>query len=96
MYHREGGNGIELLPYSTEPPAWPSVSQDGRYVYFHRFIGNILPYGASDATLGDYQLRRLDLHTGSISKVTAGKQDSKAVIVVGVLLLQKSPLMGKS
>lgn len=73
MYHREGGNGIELLPYSTEPPAWPSVSQDGRYVYFHRFIGNILPYGASDATLGDYQLRRLDLHTGSISKVTSGK-----------------------
>jgi Tol biopolymer transport system component len=38
MYHREGGVGIELLADGSA--TWPSVSRDGKYVYFEHRSGN--------------------------------------------------------
>ncbi|WP_419160961.1 amidohydrolase family protein [Candidatus Palauibacter sp.] len=35
MYHRDGGEGVELVGDEVENPSWPSVSADGRYLYFH-------------------------------------------------------------
>ena len=35
MYHRDGGEGVELVGGEVENPSWPSVSADGRYLYFH-------------------------------------------------------------
>lgn len=72
MYHRDGGRGIELVPYGTQAPGWPSVSRDGRFVYFHQFVGEPLPYGGQDSSKGDFQLRRLELATGRVTAVTTG------------------------
>ena len=63
MYHRDGGEGVELL--EERAARWPSVSPDGRHVYFHVDEG-------SDALAGDFQIRRLDLRTGETLDVTAG------------------------
>ena len=73
MYHRDGGTGIELVPYTTEMPGWPSVSPDGRFLYFHQFVGSILSYGGQDSSKGDFQIRRLELATGEVTRVTSGQ-----------------------
>jgi Tol biopolymer transport system component len=63
MYHRDGGEGVELLGEGSA--TWPSVSRDGKYVYFEHRSG-------SEAFEGDYQIRRMDLKTGNVVDVTAG------------------------
>ncbi len=73
LYHRDGGAGVELVPYSTEMPGWPSVSSDGRFLYFHQFVGSVVPYGGQDSSKGDFQLRRFELATGEITPVTDGQ-----------------------
>jgi len=73
MYHRDGGQGIELVSNSDEGgTAWPSVSRDGRYLYFHVYSG---PPGLAgrDALAGHWQVRRKDLATGEIVSVSAGE-----------------------
>jgi Tol biopolymer transport system component len=69
MYHRTGGEGVELLGESAA--TWPSVSSDGRYVYFQHRSGN-------NAFAGDYQLRRLELETGKVVDITTGKAEGAA------------------
>jgi Tol biopolymer transport system component len=69
MYHREGGDGIELLGDGSA--TWPSVSPDGRHVFFEHRSGN-------DAFQGDYQIRRLDVETGQVLDITAGKAEGAA------------------
>ena len=83
MYHRDGGTGIELVPYTTEMPGWPSVSPDGRYLYFHQFVGSILPYGGQDSSKGDFQLRRLELATGQVTPITTGQSQQQGRMTSG-------------
>ena len=73
MYHRDGGQGVELVANSDEGgAAWPSVSRDGRYLYFHVYSG---PPGLAgrDALAGHWQVRRKDMITGEVVSVTAGE-----------------------
>ena len=83
MYHRDGGAGIELVPYTIEMPGWPSVSPDGRYLYFHQFVGTPLPYGGQDSSVGDFQLRRLEFATGVITPVTQGRSQQQGRLTSG-------------
>lgn len=83
MYHRDGGAGIELVPYTIEMPGWPSVSPDGRFVYFHQFVGTPLPYGGQDSSVGDFQLRRLELATGRITPITQGRSQQQGRLTSG-------------
>lgn len=69
MYHREGGEGVELLADGSA--TWPSVSRDGNHVYFQHRSGN-------DAFQGDYQLRRIGVKTGKVIDITAGKAEGAA------------------
>lgn len=62
----QGGNpGRRVLP-PAERAAWPSVSRDGRHLYYH------VATGAPDMVKGAYQLRRLELETGRVSEITTG------------------------
>ncbi len=66
MYHRDGGTGIALVGTEVTGATWPSVSPDGRYVYFH------FRDGGRDALKGNYQVQRLDLRSGQRIDITAG------------------------
>ncbi|MEX2467921.1 MAG: amidohydrolase family protein [Gemmatimonadota bacterium] len=54
-----------LLP-PGERAAWPSMSRDGRYLYYQ------VATRAPDIVKGAYQLRRLELESGQVSEVTTG------------------------
>lgn len=69
MYHKDGGDGVELLGEGAA--TWPSVSPDGRFVYFEHRSGN-------DILQGDLQIRRLELETGTVIDITAGKAEGAA------------------
>lgn len=69
MMHRDGGQGVQIL--GDNSAHWPSVSADGRYVYYHVRSG-------SDALAGDYQVRRLELKNGEVTAVTAGRAQGAA------------------
>jgi Tol biopolymer transport system component len=78
MYHRDGGKGLELVGKENRGAEWPSVSPDGRYVYFHYAAGEPNPYaGHEDITQGSYQIKRLDLRTGNVADITAGVGDQQ-------------------
>ena len=83
MYHRDGGTGVELVPYTTRMPGWSSVSPDGRYIYFHQFVGSILPYGGQDSSKGDFQIRRLELATGHVTPITSGQSQQQGRMTSG-------------
>ena len=83
MYHRDGGTGVELVPYTTQMPGWSSVSPDGRYLYFHQFVGSILPYGGQDSSKGDFQIRRLELATGHVTPITSGQSQQQGRMTSG-------------
>jgi Tol biopolymer transport system component len=68
MYHRDGGEGVSVLADGLGPAAWPSVSSDGRYLYFQLSKGRTLQGSVG----GDLQLRRMDLRSGEVIKITAG------------------------
>lgn len=72
MYHRDGGEGIDLLEEGFQSAEWPSLSRDGRYLYF----GISMP-GERDPLKGSRQIRRLDLESGEIIKITAGVANSQ-------------------
>lgn len=66
MYHREGGKGIDLVSEDVSGETWPSVSQDGKYMYFQASPGG------GEALNGDFQLRRYNFETGNIIDITSG------------------------
>ncbi|MBT8336562.1 MAG: PD40 domain-containing protein, partial [Gemmatimonadetes bacterium] len=68
MVHRDGGSGVQLVEDGT----WPSVSPDGRHVYFQTRTG------PADALAGHYVVRRLDRETGVVVDITAGNADGPA------------------
>lgn len=80
MYHKDGGSGIELLANSRQPASWPSLSRDGRFMYF-QVSGqgaNQAGYGGrADFLGGNYQVRRLDIKTGEVSAVSFGEQSQQ-------------------
>lgn len=67
MYHRNGGQGVELIGNDVSRAGWPSMSSDGRYLYYH-----YSPDNERDLLKGAYQLSRLDLATGDVMEVTGG------------------------
>ena len=75
MYHRSGGSGIRLNERKNDQQdlGEPSVSPDGRYVYFSE---DVSPGGAFDYNRdphsGIYAVRRLDLENGGIETVISG------------------------
>lgn len=72
MYHREGGNGVELVSEDVPGESWPSVSQDGKYLYFQASPGR------GEALNGDFQLRRYNFETGNIIDITSGNANGPA------------------
>ena len=73
MYHRDGGKGLELIGKDNRDAEWPAVSPDGRYVYFQYEAADPSSYaGHDDLTQGAYQIKRLDLRTGTVDDITAG------------------------
>ena len=76
MYHRDGGEGTELVAAAGRAgPAAPSVSADGKYVFYHTTMANVTD---DEPLSGLQQLRRLELRTGQIVDVTAGESTGPA------------------
>ncbi len=73
MYHRDGGEGVALLGSDFESAGSPSVSRDGRYVYFDLSKGRTL----EGAVGGDHQVRRLELKTGEVLRITSGEPNTQ-------------------
>ncbi|MEQ9398644.1 MAG: hypothetical protein RJQ04_05700 [Longimicrobiales bacterium] len=88
MYHADGGTGIEVVGSDAGSASWPSVSRDGRYLYYQlRTPGSTVPWAVDevegvdeliagtvqDALQGSYNLRRMDLQTGEVTSVTSGE-----------------------
>lgn len=82
MYHVDGGEGIEVVSSDEGSASWPSVSADGRYLYYQvRTPGQTVPWTAEemesgtvqDLLQGAYNLRRMDLATGEVTRVTTGE-----------------------
>jgi Tol biopolymer transport system component len=71
MYHRDGGEGVRLLEEGSA--AKPSVSPDGRYLYYQVNAGN-----GNDAVRGHRQIRRFEFRNGTQIDITAGLGDGAA------------------
>ncbi|MEE8477619.1 MAG: hypothetical protein V3S19_04575, partial [Gemmatimonadales bacterium] len=69
MYHRDGGAGVQLV--DENGAQWPSVSSDGRYLYYQL-------RSSGDALSGHYQIQRLELRTGTVIDITTGSADGAA------------------
>lgn len=69
MYHRDGGAGVRLVDETGA--RWPSVSSDGRYLYYQL-------RSRGDALSGHYQIQRLELRTGAVIDITTGAADGAA------------------
>jgi Tol biopolymer transport system component len=74
MYHRDGGEGIEVIGASSglSGPAWPSPSRDGRYLYFQVNAGS-----ARDVVRGSVQLRRFEFATREVIAITSGEANTQ-------------------
>ena len=76
MYHKDGGAGIEIV--KDQPGiAWPSLSRDGRYLYFMATPGNPESGGWREDIKGGAQIRRMDLRSGEITSVTSGEHNQQ-------------------
>lgn len=80
MYHKDGGEGVEVIGRDQRGAAWPSVSADGRYVYFHATTCDGRASGQQDSVQGCQQVKRVELKSGSVDDVTSGsnQQQSRA------------------
>jgi Tol biopolymer transport system component/imidazolonepropionase-like amidohydrolase len=84
MYHKDGGTGVPLVAGPAGgragggggdgPPSWPTVSNDGRYLYYQ--VTNTV---ADDEPIsGLQQIRRFEFKTGQIVDVTVGVSSGAA------------------
>lgn len=71
MYDLGGEQARELLGANQRGAGWPSISRDGRYLYYH------LAVGPDDMVKGAYQLRRVELANGQISEITTGTDQAQ-------------------
>ena len=76
MYHKTGGSGVMLTkrPNEQKDLGEPAFSPDGKFVYFSQDAtpGKSFHY-SKDSVKGIYKIKRLDLATGEIKVVIAGK-----------------------
>jgi Tol biopolymer transport system component/imidazolonepropionase-like amidohydrolase len=74
MFHRSGGSGLQLTKQKNDQQdqGEPSVSPDGRYVYFSEDVspGPTFQYNKNPHDL-IYAIRRLDRETGEFSDVVS-------------------------
>lgn len=74
MYSREGGEGVELVGRDHRGAAWPAVSPDGQWLYFHESTAAPGTWsGRADVMQGARQIRRMELATGRVLDVTSGE-----------------------
>ena len=73
MYHKTGGQGVELVGKSPPDADWPSVSADGPFLYFHSPVDPKEEPWLRDAVGGAFQIKRLNLHSGEVEEITAGR-----------------------
>lgn len=73
MYHREGGQGTALLGEEFGGASWPTLTRDGRYLFFELSKGRTL----EGAVGGDRQIRRMELRTGDVVRITAGEPNTQ-------------------
>jgi len=75
MFHRSGGSGIQLVEKKNaqQDIGEPSVSPDGRYVYYSEdnYPGGFFQYN-KDPNSQIYVIRRYDTKEGDIETVTGG------------------------
>jgi Tol biopolymer transport system component len=86
MYHKDGGQGVQLVGAggraggaggggtANSSPQWPSVSGDGKYLYYQVSM----TVADKEPLSGALQLRRLELATGETVDVTAGESNGAA------------------
>src|SRR5688572_4320804 len=75
MYSKDGGTGISLVTEGR--PESPSLSRDGRYLYYQVAISDGIVSGKNDVTQGSRQLRRLELATGRVLLITDGLSEQQ-------------------
>ncbi|GAB5409732.1 MAG: amidohydrolase family protein [Balneolaceae bacterium] len=75
MFHKSGGSGIQLIEKknSQQDIGEPSVSPDGRYVYYSEdnYPGGFFQYN-KDPNSQIYVIRRYDREDGDVETVTGG------------------------
>ena len=82
MYHKDGGAGAPLVEAGAGgrgaggngPPSWPSVSADGKYLYYQVTMTS----ETSQFVAGSIQLRRFEFKTGETVDITAGESNGAA------------------
>lgn len=78
MYHKDGGSGVPLVAAGAGGvnggPAWPSVSPDGKYLYYHVSM----PVDGREPLGGAQQIRRFTFADGEILDITNGETGSAA------------------
>ena len=75
MYAKDGGTGIQLV--ADGRPESPSLSRDGRYLYYQIAVTDGIVSGKNDVTQGSRQLRRLELATGRVLLITDGLSEQQ-------------------
>jgi Tol biopolymer transport system component len=79
MYHKDGGEGVEIVSgTAARGAAWPSVSADGRHVFFHSTVCEGRQSGQQDAVQGCQQIRRVNLKTGVVDDLTSGQNQQQS------------------
>ena len=74
MYHKDGGQGVQLVEGGGRGgPAWPSVSEDGRYLFYQ-----VTSSAEGGPLAGSHQIRRLTLEDGLTVDITSGEAGSSA------------------
>lgn len=76
MYHKDGGQGVQLVGAGggrgaggNGAPSWPSVSSDGKYLYYQVTMTT----DTKELLSGSIQLRRFEMKTGETLDITNGE-----------------------
>lgn len=90
MYNRDGSGGTRIVSSAqggtTYPVVWPwpaypgapSVSSDGRYLYYQAYGGGEAASGEADPLKGATEIRRLNLESGQVESVISGHYSQQA------------------
>lgn len=79
MYHKDGGAGTQIVGAGGRggpngAPQWPSVSKDGKYLYYQVSM----PVDDKEPLAGSLQIRRRELKSGETVDITAGESSGAA------------------
>src|SRR4029453_6597846 len=85
MYHKNGGQGASIVAApagggggggggANGSPQWPTISGDGRFLYYQV----AMTVDTRSPISGAIQLRRLELKTGEAVDITAGENSGGA------------------